>query len=234
MRLFTLLLGFALAAAGQEVPWQAKLQYIEACSCDLFCPCYFNDHASHQGTGAHSCTFNMGTRVLEGKYGDVNLTGMKFWLSGDLGADWGTKGKADWLVVTFEPKATQEQKDGLMKILGKLYPVTWGKVDFDTSEITWTMAPDGKTAHAKLANGKGDMKLTRAGNADPNRPAQVTNTKYFAATWNSPFNLYYSDHYYKGFSKDYQLHHANGFVITVEMTSDGKRVTSSAAPKKGD
>ena len=233
MKAFTLLLGLAVAASAADVPWQARIQYIEACSCDLFCPCYFNDHASHQGTGTHSCSFNMAGRVLQGKYGDADLTGVKFWLSGDLGADWGTKGKADWLVATFEPKATKEQKDGAMAVLGKIYPVTWGKVDFDTSEITWTVSPDKKTAHAKMANGKSDIKLTSATGADPKMPPQVTNTKYFAATWNGPFNLYHSDHYYKGFGRDYQLHHANGFIITVEHTSDGKRVETKSV-KKGD
>src|SRR5436190_23339621 len=107
-----LLLGIPLLA--QDVPWQARLQYIEACSCDLFCPCYFNDHASHQGTGAHSCTFNNVGKVTSGKYGDTNLTGLKFWLSGDLSADWATKHEAGWLVATFEPSATQAQKDALM------------------------------------------------------------------------------------------------------------------------
>ena len=234
MKLLTLLLGLALTAAGQDVSWQVKLQYIEACSCDLFCPCYFNDHASHQGTGAHSCTFSMGTRVSQGKYGDVDLTGMKFWLAGDLGSDWGTKGQADWLVVTFEPKATKEQKDALMAVLTKIYPVKWSSVQMDTANISWTIAPDGKTAHAKTSNGTGQIDLTAAHGSDPNKIPEVTNTKYFAATWNGPFKLYHSDHSYKGFGKEYQLKHANGFIITVEHTSDGKRVTSSTAPKKGD
>src|SRR5437016_13799866 len=70
----------------------------------------------------------MGTRVLAGKNGDIDLAGMKFWLAGDLGADWGTKGQADWLVVTFEPKATKEQKDALMPILTNIYPVKWNSV----------------------------------------------------------------------------------------------------------
>ena len=57
----------------------------------------------------------------------------------------------------------------------------------------------------------------------------IQNVRYFAATWNSPFSLYHSDHYYKGFGKNYQLHHANGFTITVESSSDGKRVTTKKA-----
>jgi hypothetical protein len=231
----TLVVFFALTAtaAAADVPWQVRIQYIEACSCDLFCPCYFNNHASHQGTGEHSCNFNNVGRVLKGKYGDLNLTGLKFWLSGDLGADWASKGQADWLVATFEPKATKEQKDALMAVLGKIYPVKWNSVQFDTSEINWTLSPDGKTAHAKMSSGKGEVTLSRAAGADPNKAPQVANTRYFASTWNGPFNLYYSDHKYNGFGKAYELHHANGFVITIEHTSDGKRVETASAAKAG-
>jgi hypothetical protein len=36
-------------------------------------------------------------------------------------------------------------------------------------------------------------------------------------------------HYYKGHGKSYQLHHANGFTITVEASSDGKCVSAKKA-----
>src|SRR3989442_14796524 len=110
-----------------------------------------------------------------------------------------------------------------MAFLTKIYRVKWSSVQMDTSEITWRISPDGKTAYAKLGNGKGEVKMARFGGA------QLNNVKYFGATWNSPFALYHSDHYYKGFGKSYELHHANGFTITVEASSDGKRVV---VPKK--
>src|SRR5713226_9723886 len=114
MKTLVAFVALTVTAAAADVPWQVKIQYIEACSCDLFCPCYFNDHASHQGTGEHMCTFNNVARVVMGKHGDVDLTGIKVWLSGDLGSDWATKGQADWLVATFETKTNKDQKDGLM------------------------------------------------------------------------------------------------------------------------
>ncbi len=233
MKTLIVFLALTATAAAADVPWQVRVQHIESCSCDLLCPCIFNDHASHQGTGEHKCNFNNVDRVLKGKYGDVELTGLKFWLSGDLGADWGTKGQADWLVVTFEPNATQEQKDAVMAILSKLYPLKWRSVQFDTSAIAWTLSPDGKTAHAKLANGKGEVTLTRAAGARPHEGPQVGNTRYFGATWNSPFILYYSDNKYDGFGKSYESHHASGFLFTWEETSDGKRMKAASAGKAG-
>ncbi len=234
MKLLSLLLALSMSALAADVPWAVRLQYIEACSCNLFCPCYFNKQAAHQHTAESKCTFNNAVRVAQGKHGDLDLAGLKAWLSGDLGADWATKGQAQWLVATFEPKATKEQKDALMTIFSKIYPVTWKSVEFDTSEITWAIAPDRMSAAAKLANGKGEIKLTAASGQDAKRPPQVANTRYFGATWNSAFDLYHSDHYYKGFGKSYSPKQANGFVVTVEMTSDGKRAAAPAGAKKSD
>jgi hypothetical protein len=234
MKKFSILLMLSATAWAADVPWQVQLKYIEACSCNLFCPCYFTHQASHQHGGGHMCTFNMATRVQEGKHGNVDLKGMKFWLSGDLGTEWGTKGEADWLVVTFEPSATKEQRDGLISVLTKLYPVNWKSFQTDESEISWMISPDQKKAHAKLGNGKGEITLTRFNGPDPSKPTQVGNLKYFAATWNSPFDLYFSDHYYKGFGKDYELKQANGFTIVVEASSDGKRVLATGGAKKAD
>jgi len=230
VRYLSILLGLTLAASAADT-WQVRLQYIEACSCNLFCPCYFNKLAAHKHDGTPRCNFNMATRVVDGKVGDVNLTGLKFWLAGDLGANWATKGEADWLVVTFEPKFTKEQKDALVSVLTKIYPVKWGSFQTDTAEIEWRISPDGKTADGKLGNGNGQIHLTRFDGSNPKTGAQVNNVKYFAATWNGPFALYHSDHYFKGFGKSYNLKEANGFVITVEHTSDGKRVPSGAGKK---
>ncbi len=227
MKNVTILFLVSLCAWAQDTAWQARLQYIEACSCNLFCPCYFQGRGYHQHGGENSCNFNNVARVLAGKHGATDLTGVKVWLAGNLGPDW-SKGDADWLVATFEPKATKEQKDGMMAILSKLYPVKWKSFQSDTSEIVWQISPDGKTAEARLANGKGSVKLTRFEGADPGKASELHNVKYFGATWNGPFNLYFSDHFYKGFGKSYDLKRANGFTITVEMTSDGKR---AAAPK---
>ena len=223
MRKLSILLSLAVSMWAADAPWSARLQYIEACSCNLFCPCYFGHQAQHMHGGGHNCTFNNVIRVATGKHGSIDLTGLKVWASGDLGPDWG-KGQADWLVVTFEPKATKEQKDAMTAILSKVYPVTWKTVEVDMADITWQISPDRKTAYAKLGNGNGEVRLTRFEGTDTKMPTSIANLKYFGATWNSAFDLYFSDHYFKGHGKSYSLKQANGFTITVESTSDGKRV----------
>src|SRR5260370_32081884 len=106
--------------------------YIEACSCDMFCPCYFNDHSTnHMAMGEHHleehfCRANLVLKVNQGMYKDVKLDGAKAWIATDLGSDWST-GKDSWLVVNFDPSVTKEQQAALADILGQLYPIPWQK-----------------------------------------------------------------------------------------------------------
>src|SRR5246500_3017595 len=94
--------------------------YIEACSCDMFCPCYFNSHSTMHGD-KQFCRANLVLKVDTGYYKSVKLDGAKVWVSTDLGSDWST-GKDSWVVMTFDPSDTPEQKAALSDILGQLYP----------------------------------------------------------------------------------------------------------------
>src|ERR1700739_623336 len=109
-----LVLAVSLAAAPAGPAWRMKADYVEAGSCTLFCPCYFNKHAEHP-----MCEFNMAVIVREGHSGDVNLANAKYWLTGDLGDKWGTEKKAKWVMVSFDPKTTQAQRDALAPIILK-------------------------------------------------------------------------------------------------------------------
>src|SRR5881394_203795 len=91
------------APAGPE--WAMNTTIIEACSCPMFCQCYFDTkpaahgehagHAGHEGMGEHFCKMNNAYRVNSGSYGSTKLDGAKFWLAGDLGGDF-SKGQMDW------------------------------------------------------------------------------------------------------------------------------------------
>ena len=97
MKALTVLLLLTTFAWAEDKSWKVSPEYIEAGSCSLFCPCYFNKHAQDHHTGEHHCNFNYVPRVPSGNYGSVDLNGLKVWLNGDLGDDWATKGEADWL-----------------------------------------------------------------------------------------------------------------------------------------
>src|SRR2546426_8055347 len=56
-------------------------------SCDMFCPCYFNDHATAHGN-VHFCKANLVLKVDQGHYKTTKLDGVKAWDTTDLGSEW--------------------------------------------------------------------------------------------------------------------------------------------------
>ena len=124
----------AQAATGKAAggpSWSMNATIIEACSCPMFCQCYFSTKpAGHMAMGAghegmeHYCRANNVFRVNKGMYGATKLDGAKFWAAMDLGDDF-TQGKMKWAVVTFDPAVTKEQREGIKSILTHLYPVKW-------------------------------------------------------------------------------------------------------------
>src|SRR5262245_43918584 len=85
-------------AGPQEKSWAIRAEYIEACSCNLFCMCYFQTHPD----GDRCCEFNMAVKILSGHVGDTKVDGEYYWLSGDLGGDF-TKGLKG-VVITFDTR----------------------------------------------------------------------------------------------------------------------------------
>ncbi len=78
-------------SGSQDKPPAAKpdfditASYIEACSCDMFCPCYFNTRSTHHHEGEF-CRANLVLRTDNGYYKDTKLDGAKVWLATDLGS----------------------------------------------------------------------------------------------------------------------------------------------------
>ena len=132
-----LALGFLGGLAGgttTNVDWAINATAIEACSCPMFCQCYFNTKPAGHAEGGehhHYCRANLAYKVNKGHYGTVSLDGAKFWLSNDLGPDF-SKGQMEWNVLTFDRKLTQPQREGLGVIIGHLFPVKWN--DTKTAE----------------------------------------------------------------------------------------------------
>ncbi len=229
--------GVALAQYGkpaQEKPatpaaakpdFEITASYIEACSCDMFCPCYFNDHATAHGD-AHFCKFNNVLRVDKGYYKDTKLDGVKVWLAGDLGSEWG-KGKADWLVVTFDPAVSKAQQAAMSDILFQLYPLKWNVLGVDSIPITWQAKGD--TATARLGNGKGEVILERfsSNNNDSKQEVVIRNLKYWGAQSNNGFHMWKNKrHYYEGHGQKYEFSGTNGFRVTINFSGQAKPATA--------
>src|SRR5712691_1004869 len=203
--------------------WSMNATAIEACSCPMFCQCYFNPapagHSEHQGHGsAHYCKFNMAYKINRGNYGTTDLAGTKFWVAGDLGGDF-SKGQMDWAVLTFDPSVTKAQRDGVVAALGKLFPVKWSSFTVaKDAPIAWQANKD--MAAARLDDGKaGEVMLARAqGNTDD--PVVIKNLKYWGAKRNDGFVLMPNKvEAYRLGEKSFEYKGTNGFMITVDINS---------------
>jgi len=223
------------APAGQTPDkWAMNATIIEACSCPMFCQCYFTDkpaapgenhmahggHANHGGTGG--CQFNNAFKVNKGSYNGTSLDGAKFWVNGDLGDDF-SKGQMDWAVLTFDPSVTPAQREGIQKILGAVYPVKWNSFTVGADKpMTWEANKD--AAHAKLDDGKmAEVALKRyQGNTD--EPIVIKNLKYWGVPRNDGFVL--MPNQVNAFrqtpsGKDpFEFKGTNGFMITFDINSD--------------
>lgn len=205
--------------------WSFNATIIEACSCPMFCPCYFNSqpagHVGHEGHGGmkHFCKFNMAYKVNKGHHGDVKLNGVKFWVTGDLGSEF-DDGQMDWAHVTFDKSMTQEQRDAVAEILGKIYPVKWDSFTIGEGTIDQWEASN-NAAHATLDGGKtAEIKLTRVlGMTDD--PVVIGNLKYWGVPRNDGFVLMPSEvQAYRTGDKAFEFKGTNGFMITLDFNSN--------------
>jgi len=203
--------------------WAINATTIEACSCPMFCQCYFNSkpaaHHEHGGEAAHYCKFNNAYKVNHGHYGSVKLDGAKFWLSGDLGGDF-SEGQMEWALLTFDKSLSKDQRDALAAILPHVFPVKWKS--FETAEAnidTWEFNND--VAHATLDGGKtAEVKLHRATSGNTSDPIVIKNLKYWGTPRNDGFIMMPNEvEAYRVGPKTYEFKGTNGFMVTVDMAS---------------
>ena len=215
----------APAPAGGGPEWAANMTAIEACSCPMFCQCYFNTqpaaHAGHEGHGAggqHFCRANLAYQINKGHHGATRLDGARFWVVTDLGGDF-SKGEMDWAVLYFDKALTPAQREAIGAVAGKLFPVKWKS--FKTAEATidkWQFDKDG--AHALLDGGKtAEVKLHRfPGMTD--EPVVIRNLRYWGAPRNDGFVMMPNDvEAYRTGPNAFEFKGTNGFMITVDMNS---------------
>ena len=229
-------LTYAISAAQNKAAkpdFDITASYIESCSCDMFCPCYFNTHATqHMGTGEHHaeehfCRANLVLKVDKGHYKNTKLDGAKVWLATDLGSDWST-GKDSWAVLNYDSSVTPEQKAALNDIIAQLYPFKWEKLDTDTQGFTWDVDEKAGVARAKMNSGKGEVVLEKYKGDDPNKEIVIQNLKYWEAQSNSGFRMWKNKHEdFEGKGHKFSYDGTNGFLITIHFTGQAKATAAA-------
>jgi hypothetical protein len=216
-----LLLIAPLLSAAENPDWHFNGTVIEACSCPMFCPCYFNTEPALKQTehGAkHFCKFNMAYKVNEGFYGATDLAGVLFWVAGDLGETW-KDGDTEWAIVTFQPGTTEAQKAGVAAALGHIFPVKWKSFEVaEDAEIEWTASED--RAEAKLADGAKAHIILNKWEGIGGETGVLENIAYFGAPRNNGFKMMPNEvETWKVGDKAFEYKGTTGFMITVDMTS---------------
>jgi uncharacterized protein DUF1326 len=218
----------AARTGGASADWDMNATIIEACSCPMFCQCYFNaEPADHKACcpdstdskgSSHFCRFNNAFQVNQGTYGTTKLDGAKFWVAGDLGGDF-SKGQMDWAMVHFDPAVTKEQREGIQAVLTSLYPVKWNSMQVGGDfPIEWNGGKDRSVA--KLDGGKaGEVVLARCEGMTA-EPIVIKNLRYWGAPRNDGFVLMTNEvEAYRTGSKPFEFKKTNGFMITVDIAS---------------
>jgi len=216
-----LLLVAANSKGAGNAAWSMNATTIESCSCTMFCPCYFQTSPTahnHDGKTEHFCKFNMGYKVNRGQYGNTKLDGAHFWLAGDLGGDW-SQGNTDWVVVTFDPAVTPEQREGISKILAHLFPVKWKSMQVaPDAKIEWKATVE--RAEARLDCGKAGEVILKRNPGMTSGPTVITNLRYFGAPRNDGFILMPNEvNAYRIGEKSFETRGTNGFMITIDISS---------------
>jgi len=214
-----------MKAAGPD--WAMNATIIEACSCPMFCQCYFNGepavHAGEEGihkghAQGHYCKFNNAYKVNHGHYGPTKLDGATFWIAGDLGPDF-SKMETDWAVITFDPAVTKEQREGIATVMGMVYPVKWKSFTVaDDAKVDWSASKD--MAVAKLGGGKlAEVELARFAGMT-SEPVVIKNLRYFGAPRNDGFIMMPNKvEAYRAGEKAFEYRGTNGFMITFDIAS---------------
>jgi hypothetical protein len=214
-----LLVAVPLLRASEEVDWHFNGTVIEACSCKMFCPCYFNTSpAAHEHHEEHFCKFNMAYKINKGHHGDTDLSGVKFWVAGDLGDSW-EDGTTEWAIVTFASGTTEAQKAGVATALGHIFPVEWGSFSVaEDAEIEW--AASDERAEAKLAGGDNAHIILNAWEGMEGKTGVLENVAYFAAPRNNGFKMMPNEiETWKVGDNAFEFKGTTGFMITVDAAS---------------
>jgi hypothetical protein len=210
----------ALAKEG-SVAWAMNATIIDGCSCRLLCPCIFGSPATvgsaatHEHAGHRSCYFNQAFRVNTGHHYNVKLDGLKFWFAGD-------KGDARTVELTFEPSATNEQREAIRVFLSHFLPLKWTSfTEGPDAKIDWNA--EAVRAEARLDGGKAaDVVLTRYSGATGEGTTVIRNMRYFGATRNDGFNILPVEHlaYRRGPTPaPFEFKGTSGWTLTIDMNS---------------
>ena len=159
------------------------------------------------------------TRSTRATSAPRSLDGAKFWVATDLGGDF-SKGELDWGVLYFDKSLTQAQRDAIGVVAGRIFPVKWrsfrprrrpstsGRSRRRARSRCWTAARR-RRCRLKKFQGMTD------------EPVVIRNLRYWGAPRNDGFILMPNEvEAYRVGPKAFEFKGTNGFLITIDLTSN--------------
>ena len=130
--------------------WHITATVAESCSCSISCPCNFGGRPSHD-----PCQGNRLISITKGHVGDVDLSGVSFLVSWELGA---------WTDVTVSDKVTAAQSGALATVLPlafsslrqNLPPISKGPITVEMTESRVRFSTPDSTVDMQVMKGFGD------------------------------------------------------------------------------
>lgn len=207
-----MLCGFGFSSEESQ-GWSMNATIIEACSCSMFCPCFFKSKPTGKDETGHFCKFNMAVHVNSGHDGETSLEGVKYWVAGNLAAK--------QAVITFDDDVTPEQRAGIQKALGKLYsPIEWKSLTVgDDGNIEWRASGD--KAVATIDGGERAEVVLVANPGMDGEPVVLKNLAYWAADDHEGFVMMPNEvEAWRQGDNAFEFRGTTGFMITVSVASD--------------
>ncbi len=136
-----------------------------------------------------------------------------------MGGDF-SQAHTDWLVITFDPSVTKEQRDALAVILGHVYPFKWNSLTVakEDAPVEWKATKD--RAEARLNGGKSGEVVLKRNPGMTSEPVVIKNLRYFGAPRNDGFILMPNEvEAYRSGDKPFEFRGTNGFMITIDIAS---------------
>jgi hypothetical protein len=216
--------------------WSINASVVEACSCPMFCQCYFNTKPaghSHHGMEVHYCRTNLAYKINKGSYGSENLDGVKFWLAADVGSDF-SKGQTEWAVLYFDHSLNPRQREAVEVIFSNFMPVKWKS--FKTAEAKidrWEFNKD--SAYASLDSGQTAVIKLKRFQGMTNEPVIIRNLGYWAAPRNDGFLLMSNEvQAYRIGPRAFEFKGTAGLFITFDMNSRDVSVKKQQAKRNSE
>lgn len=211
----------AVLGAGEGQDWSMNATILEACSCTMFCPCYFGGKPTGHDEHGRYCKFNMAIHVNSGHYGETSLDGAEFWLAGNL--------SAAQAVLTFDEAVAAEQRAGIKAALGKLFsPITWKSFTIgEDGDVEWRASTE--KAVATLDGGKRAEMVLIGAKGMGGKPVVLENIVYWAADDNDGMVMMPNEvEAWRDGDDAFEFRGTNGFMITVSVASKAEPATATA------